>query len=379
MNELLNKKKDSIKHWRSMISSLYQTYSKIYNQPCQWNYYYPHQACNNANLDKILSNESDAQQWLMNYFKNGSKHPLAQEIEQITQSLSNNGAEAHPLPHVISTYLLGIHLKNWFNIEKRYGNKWMYYWYLTCLFHDVGYKIEQDTQKYPICDSFDTICEKLKICSQHKADLQQSFDALQDERFTWSTILRYFDYCRTQLGEHNFINHGIIGGILFYDRMIKWLDNKLNGEKQVVEEHILWSNKQKTHFQQIAQSIILHNIWLATDEDTKDQYGRYNLSSLCCNSDEQRMWFDNPITNLLIFCDSIEPIKQQAFSGIENLNILKGLHVYKYNKSIHISRVGETIPIKFYNKYVDTISHITDWFKVDNLQETELSFHFQSK
>src|SRR5699024_1552141 len=141
----------------------------------------------------------------------------------------------------ISTYLLGIRLAELFKILP-YGNKanevndpyskdgfnFKYYWFLACLYHDVGYVYENSTY----------LDESIKGKQKRINKLQDNLSALQtdgleaiqeicDIRYLHNRVFKTYDrseidlYLKGRATCCNCIDHGIAGGLMLYDKLRK--------------------------------------------------------------------------------------------------------------------------------------------------------------
>jgi len=133
--------------------------------------------------------------------------------------------------HTLSTYTLGIILEPLFQLNhnltinyiprNRKEPNFKYFWLLACLYHDYGYYVENrkdvfDT-KLQLGDILDILLVEYNI-----------LDETKNLNYKRKTIENYYKFC---LEKHGFHNHGIVGGILLYDRLWKnYLSKKRNHE-----------------------------------------------------------------------------------------------------------------------------------------------------
>lgn len=170
-------------------------------------------------------------------------------------------------------------------------------------------------------------------------------------------VNRYFRY---RLIEHKKIDHGIVGGYVFFDEIIKnYLDSfresgldfsrfddfKLYGKRYYKE--------QISVFGYIADCIIAHNIWKGSGEI----YARYGLQSLTGDSYKKVSLRTNPYLFILSLCDNVEPLKILRNSGLSDEQILSRVD-FSFNQSgLTIHTEDEFI----FNRFNDKLADFGDW------------------
>ena len=128
-------------------------------------------------------------------------------------------------------------------------------------------------------------------------------------------ITRYLNYC---INERHRVDHGIIGGFLFYDRMIKnymlaYLDsNNEIGSTQDLSDFYYrnrhFCKEQLTIFSYISDCILSHNIFKQSP-GTRDLYEEYQLIDLFEENFKTITFESNPLLYILAISDTLEPIK----------------------------------------------------------------------
>lgn len=134
--------------------NLYRHILKLYKDENKWNYY--------AQDFKCPINEEMAKNFIARYFEAGAKKLM---VSQFIDELS-------PMRHmhVVSAFFIGLLIKDklcpdlqmespsWGDYE--FG----YLWFLVCLFHDMGYVVENDwTYKYVYRKNRDIFLKKYHI------------------------------------------------------------------------------------------------------------------------------------------------------------------------------------------------------------------------
>lgn len=349
-------------------SSLWQIYQKILYRPNKWMYY--HDAEISTDLKDIMQNNQRAFDWITSYFARGEKSCLMDALKPTDHTI-----------HSISTFFLGIQLQHLFGVEKCYKSKWLYYWFLVCLYHDAGYYVENDKVQYPLDTTLNQLCLKLGVTLSQK---NQFLDKLpisgsDSVRIDRQLVERYYDYCRSQLGEHSFLNHGIVSAMLLYDRLVTKLHEILGDLDHRIYRNRVFDRKDEKKFVLIAESIIHHHIWAETDKQKYKAYINAGLGTLCIDQN-QRLWYSNPLTNLLLFCDSIEPVKnaklQEAMSPKE---ILENIYVTYSNKertiTLHVNKNNPSL--MEWISYIGNTVNLDSWFCIDSEKTKDYAIKYQ--
>ena len=154
-------------------------------------------------------------------------------------------------------------------------------------------------------------------------------------RYKSSTITRYLNYCINEFGH---VDHGIVGGFLFYDRMLKnyimaYLSKLEDSNTYIPINDFVYNNRhfgseQWKIFSYIADCILSHNIWKQPD-DRRYLYEQYQLEDLLTENFRSLSYEDNPLLYILAVTDSIEPIKiyQQANPALTVQEITNSLNI----------------------------------------------------
>lgn len=130
-----------------------------------------------------------------------------------------------------------------------------------------------------------------------------------------STIFNYLEYCK--MNEYiNHYDHGIAGGLWLYDSLVKnyYLSYiSLNDDSKNIENFYInnlhFCVNQFPIFAYLADCIISHNMWFATDYGTIELYKKCGLEQLI-PPHAQPISFDiNPLLFILALADTLEPIK----------------------------------------------------------------------
>jgi len=168
---------------------------------------------------------------------------------------------------------------------------------------------------------------------------------IRGHQYTSTVVTRYFNYC---INERNRLDHGIIGGHLFYDRMIKnYLFAYLSALREdrypvslsdfyFRDRH--FSENQLPVFSYIADCILVHNIWKLS-ENTRELYESYNLNTDLGEAYKTITITDNPLLYILAVTDTLEPMKAYATIHPEivsesiNLEYLPGARMLTFSST----------------------------------------------
>ncbi len=164
---------------------------------------------------------------------------------------------------------------------------------------------------------------------------------IKGHQYNSTVVTRYFNYI---VNEHKHVEHGIIGGYLFYDRMIKnYLSSYLSAFYEARQQIPLsefyyrgrrFSENQLPIFSYIADCIIAHNIWRMSERHRKD-YEHYRLDAALGNEYSAINFKDNPLLYILVITDTLDPIK--AYNKISPRTVAESINIEYRRGSREIS------------------------------------------
>lgn len=306
------------------MKTLEQCYRKIGQENTRWSYYDDP----SIEISGVWESEEKSFGFIRDYFAYAGKS----EVFNDTNLQLNEEFIKKRSPHIVSTFLLGIKLAEILEIDIQtrddFNMNVKYYWFISCLYHDIGYAYEN---KYSckwlrsvkengfkalneICDiknihnrEFKTYPKKLiELYLKGRADCQQSQPKL---------------------------DHGIMGGLLLYDKLRKQFIKAWNKKTENTDsrdsfycENIDTGKKlhlSKNHYDaygKVADAVISHNIWKSSLRDfiegdesiTNSQYDVFLNKKI--NLEHQRLCF------ILSLADTIEPIKKD-FKNLCDISI----------------------------------------------------------
>lgn len=263
--------------------------------------------------------------------------------------------------HIISTFLLGIKIAESFGLDIEIcsddGFNFKYYWFLTCLYHDIGYAYERDFNR-----------ERLKMLCTEGIDAIQTICNIKylDRRVFKSLSYEQADvYLRgraSQQNEHSgVVDHGIVAGLLMYDRLRKQFEvswhKRINRDETRESFHIRNQNNRILHlsnshyeaYATAADAIIRHNVF----NDTLNAYiNAYQLKNLEYLND--KISTNNKLGFILGIADTIEPLKR-------NLNYIDLIQIesMEHTKGIRIK-----VSIDVFESVYSNIDALSTWLSV---------------
>lgn len=312
----------------------------------------------------------------LKFFTDAASLSSSQEI-----FLHSNPNDQYSLPdfratHTISGFFLGFLIEhcltgnNTLSVTHPDTFPFSYFWFLTFLYHDFGYCVSekedaplslptnvpgtnhsltigieeyrvlrQVKNKLNICLSPFSSIGKTHSCHSAHSPVNEKRTLLQELtqksyrikgsatlrfntgtqihgcQYTSTVVTRYFNYCAKCLET---LDHGIIGGYLFYDRMIKNYVRAYFSARQTAGRQTSlsdfthkgrhFSEKQLILFSYIADCIMAHNIW-KLPENKRTEYEKYNLDIALGQKFKTITFKDNPLLFILAVADTLEPTK----------------------------------------------------------------------
>lgn len=336
------------------MQTLKELYEEIANDSKRWSYY----NTPNLSIEKKWENNSHAFKFIKSYFNLAGKSNAFKDehLEKNKTFIEDRAA------HIISAFLLGIKIAESFDVNITTRNEenmnFQYYWFLTCLYHDIGYAYEK------------------KSNYEHLSMLQEDgLEALQeicDIKYLHNRIFKTFSCdevefylkCRSECknGKKGTIDHGIVGGILLYDKLrkqfaIAWRKRKdkpssrksffIKDECSLRELHL--SNSHYAEYAKAADAIIAHNIWISTFNEYVQKYDPdKNFTSI-----GRKISMSNKLCFILSLADTIEPIKR--FGG----EALKYIGIEAIDKGFKV--LCDSLDNENYFKDIESL---TDWLDI---------------
>ena len=348
--------------------SLDRLYDEIAQNSSRWSYY---QHISESIVEKWNDNDA-ALNFIKKYFIDGGKQaPVDFNIGDV--SIKERAR------HAISTYLLGIRFAEMFGIlpcdnqtnevndpYDKDGFNFKYYWFLACLYHDVGYVYENGTY----------LNESIKGEQKRKNKLQDNLSALRtdgleaiqeicDIRYLHDRVFKTYDrseidlYLKGRATCCNCIDHGIAGGLMLYDKLRKQFEQSWQNRdrRRSFDRTNFWNNKtglhlSNSHFEEYAKAanaIIAHNIWI----DTLNNYKQFVKTPLVTKN--RISFHKDPLCFILSLADTLEPLKKNI-----GLNCIK----LGCGNDINSFIIEISADVEKRNKYIDCVKKLSEWLDV---------------
>lgn len=382
--------------------NLYDCISEMfYNDSNEWNYY----SCNmNFPFDDI-----GARRFIKAYFEQGAKRgvifPVIDEINSMRSM------------HTVSAFFIGLLLKKGIgeNIDIICPNsgdyEFSYLWFLVCLYHDMGYAVENDWMyKFTYRNQSKNFVEKyrnIRKCYWYRRTMYEDLGLLfvapslysefsvpkrnkdiyrRDDgikfrngvrvkraTYTRKTIFNYLEYCKMNPHIKHY-DHGIVGGFWLYDSLMKnyyetymrekEFDRDIDFENFQANGNRHFSVEQRWIFAYLADCIISHNIWPATKEKN-EIYKECDLNELVEPNFKKITFWDNPILFILAIADTIEPIKlYSGVSGMETIDIWRGIDMKFERGGMTIKLLDDRLK---FSKAQTKIKDLENWVDVHTI------------
>jgi len=340
------------------MQSLADCYNYLLDHQEKWNYYY---RLNNIETDNLLD---DAETLIADYLSTGGKFNY--KIREILESVNKN--DPARITHTMSVFLLGICmydkcedirkiLDKFVNVRLNHNQnvrlEFNYYWFMTCFFHDLGYAFEE-LEKHEAIDRLIEISDG-KISILLPSTARGIPEAIR---------CSYSNYFKYRYIECNTVDHGIIGGKIFFNVMNKLYYEHRNSRTRGRHSHsnLFWSKELLYKVQlPIAWTIATHNIWVCNEgSDNSNIYNRYNLDRLIVQNPIIDL-DSHPLLAILSIIDTIDPIKhfKQKDSCLTAEYISANVLLSFQNRGVEISLTDKLIMYKY--EYYTMIKKLEQW------------------
>lgn len=344
------------------MKTLQQCYEDIATDQTKWSYYE-----NSIDISNKWTDNKAAFEFIKKYFEYAGKSRVF-----IDENIDKNRIQIEDRAgHTISTFLLGLKIADSFGLEIfiRDDNNmnFKYYWFLACLYHDVGYVFEnkKDFEKLNIVqkDGIEGLQEVCGIKYIH----ERVFITYSKEQ-----IELYLEKRSGTENKPGKLDHGIVGGLLLYDKLRRqfetaWKKRTNHNDTresfyfkdECSDRKLHLSNKHYEAYAKAANAIIAHNIWQSTlrgyietnlelRKNIAKKFNRINISDNLCF--------------ILSLADTLEPLKRK-FSDLDLISI----GTTDNNQGIELQINFDT-----YNELYRNVKSLEDWMEVEvTIEEIE--------
>ena len=327
-----------------MMKTFTECYDELLSDPEKWKYYRD----SDPKIEGIYTDGVKAKSFIRRYFGVGGKGDVVKrDLEHLDYMRSK---------HSVSIFLLGLLLQDGLQIteyDDAQRKLFIWQWFLTTLYHDLGYVYEEGNRNSPI-DSldFDLLAEN---------NLKTKFDV--------NTIENYQKYRKDICGKDD---HGIVGGLLLYDRLCNNIDAKFRlciepnkSKERFVYNNLNYGTYQYEHFQKFATSIVEHNMFFCTEADDqlkRKVYKAADLEELVIGhgyKGKKHRFSDNPAFFLLCLADNLDPLK--AYREEDSGLVLDNVYLELIDDNIIRIEVGKDLSC---TEYFKSIKGLETWMEV---------------
>lgn len=330
------------------MTSYYELLKEIPQE--HWDYY---SVINpNATLKNPFTSNSNYNEFIYRYFQRGGKKRVFDNDDIITDELR--------LPnHICSVFFMGILIYYKTAFHKKYPlstnepgySTFPFIWFLIALFHDNAYQME-DINKLRHINNIENLIIHFNI--EHnlfESEVKKCKKLLNSRR-------KYFSFRKKKYGV---VDHGILGGLLLYDRLVKIRKLKKSQNK----ENLFWGIKLVNQYKLAANAISIHNIWVQSKEICKE----FNLNEL--ENFAPVKFKDFPLFYILGIVDTIEPLKLFNRNGnFDDKYVLENIKYEFSSNSMEIS-VNENSNLEF-DKYIKQVKYLEGWLDIEVIIEDKL-------
>lgn len=249
-----------------------------------------------------LNNEDDSERFIKSFIKLSGKSEISLHC-QINKLKSRS-------IHVVSAFLLGHYLyqnsilkseidkeinKLISKLDIKSKVNFSFMWYLICLFHDIGFKIEEE--------------EPAKYKSYEDLLLEGEMPSISGVPKFYNTI--YKNYFKYRVKEHCKNDHGIVAAHIMYNELCKIRDLATIDPKNE-QVKLCWENDLEKIYSFCSWNVLAHNIWFGDKDKTCDKtnYTKYKMKRLLFDGKYKIKPKEHAFFFLFCLVDSIEPYKR---------------------------------------------------------------------
>ena len=193
--------------------------------------------------------------------------------------------------------------------------------------------------------------------------------AIGGHQYLSATVTRYINYCINERGR---VDHGIIGGLLFYDRMLKnymvaYTTHANKCPHSVNLEDFYYRDRhfcieQLKIFSYISDCILSHNIY-KQPSDKRAEYKRYGLTQLLEENFRYISYENNPLLYILVIADTLEPLKiyHRAIPDLRTEEIIDAIDIQyaPASRSLTFSSSSSKIDISILYRKAESLAEWT--------------------
>ncbi len=206
-------------------------------------------------------------------------------------------------------------------------------WFLSILFHDHAMGIEDESKNYlnkinSVEDIYKMLGIRYKLLEVKKKITPNLINLVPN----------YFHYRRYSSKK---IDHGILAGIYFYDRLVKI--RKENAK--IADSTLKWDASIEEYYHLAATAIACHNIWTTSKKSAYEaDYIKFELQKLIVPDFEEISVDNFPLLFLFGLVDSIDPVKIYTREGHKPDEILNKIEIeFGENSFLLKNKIGSNL------------------------------------
>lgn len=313
----------------------------------EWDYYYNINQ-NNELQNPFLNDAMTHKEFIFRYFKRGGK-------VEVFDSIGSDFLEIRYPNHINSVFFLGLLVYNNTGLKEKFklGNNapgyqtFPFIWFLISLYHDNAYHIEKDSELIKNNNNLTQLRTNFNI--EHYL-FENRVSAVSSRLI--DCCENYFKY---RIEKRKVIDHGIFGGLLLYDRLLKIRRRKATAH----EDSLFWGEALEKQYELAASAIATHNIWMPKKEQN-ELYSMYNLNYLIAFTPLKFKDFN--FLYLLGLIDTIDPIKTFINDNVSEKYIFENLKM-EFKKSSILFSIDKTTKLDF-QKLINKCASFHGWLDV---------------
>lgn len=204
--------------------------------------------------------------------------------------------------------------------EINYNTDFKYIWFMTCLYHDFGYVYEKGNtiNNNELNNIANCGIKELENILGIENDLyDSSYNDPKDNIYSKEQVEIYLKYRAETKSKDNKgkIDHGIVGGLMLFDRLIKNYNeaneayNNVSKDNKDIDQDdfdyhgLHFSQNNNKLYAKVSDAIIAHNIWVKTYNEIPEVVEKKSEITTKLNKDHY-------LGFLLGIIDTLEPLKQ---------------------------------------------------------------------
>ena len=347
--------------------TLANLYRKTVEDNFLWDYYHDSEYQRHYFNFDSLNIAYDCMKFILNYMNRGGKADMGilQDIDNLMPTR---------IKHIVSCFFLGLGIyRNVHFFQQKINQSitprksdtkeqhFSYLWFLTVLFHDIGYAVEERGIKTYDKEEYKEYLDLIRNLRRRPKNIPKVYT---------KQILR--NYLRCRLCSRSRFDHGIIGGIKLYKCLTEFrhqiVENQDLASSQYTDRNNLyWGPELNSDFNIISWVVACHNIWFTNnDKPEANQYHCCKLDKLIIEKEEYQISAsEHPFLFLFLLADSIEPIKR-----LEGTEWFDRIDICFKNDSITLDL--SRLPEVGIDKYSSSISGLDSWLtKVTTLDNNK--------